>query len=523
MEQRLETDIVEDIDNDLVFASDEPAQSKASAECWKVLIVDDEPEVHEVTKLALRHFSFENKGLTFLHAYTCDEAKKLITNNPDTAVILLDVVMETDDAGLEVARYIRENIRNQMVRIILRTGQPGAAPEKDVIVNWEINEYKTKTELTSQKLFTTFIATLRNYRDLRMIEGHRRGLEKIVDASGSLFEIQSMEQFMSGVLTQITALLNVEGEAICCTTTCFASAEPQGNIMVLAGTGAYANCNNRSATDTLPESVLQDLREASRQKKSLYFEDRSVIFFNNKNEKCNMVFLEGVNSVKQVDKRLLEVFCANTSIAIDNLLLKQEIQDTQKEVVYRMGAIAETRSKETGNHVKRVAEYSKLLALKYGMPAKDAELIKQASPMHDIGKVGIPDSILNKPGKHTPEEWEIMKTHAQLGYDMLQGSQYHILKAAATVALTHHEKWDGSGYPHGLKGEDIHVFGRITALADVFDALGSDRCYKKAWPLEDILDLLKRESGKHFDPSMVGLLLGNLSEFLAIRDALVDT
>jgi response regulator RpfG family c-di-GMP phosphodiesterase len=522
MDIRSETATIENADSDLVFASDDNAQAGAIEGNWKVLIVDDEPEVHEVTKLALRHFSFENKGLTFLHAYTCDEAKKLIGDNPDTAVILLDVVMETDDAGLEVARYIRERLGNQMVRIILRTGQPGAAPEKDVIVNWEINEYKTKTELTSQKLFTTFIATLRNYRDLRMIEGHRRGLEKIVDASGSLFEIQSMEQFMSGVLTQITALLNVAGEAICCTTTCFASAEPHGDIMVLAGTGAYANCNNKRAEEVLPASVAQDLQRASKEKKSLFFDDRSVIFFNNKSGKCSMVFLEGVNSIKQVDKRLLEVFCANTSIAIDNILLKQEIQDTQKEVVYRMGAIAETRSKETGNHVKRVAEYSKLLALKYGMPAKDAELIKQASPMHDIGKVGIPDSILNKPGKHTPEEWEIMKTHAQIGYDMLQGSQYHILKAAATVALTHHEKWDGSGYPNGLKGEDIHIFGRITALADVFDALGSDRCYKKAWPLDDILDLLKRESGKHFDPKLVELMLGNLSEFLVIRDALVD-
>lgn len=520
MEDRV--DMVANTDDDLVFASDETEQTASSADCWKVLIVDDESEVHEVTKLALRHFTFENKHLHFLHAYTSAQAKRLIAENPDTAVILLDVVMETDDAGLEVAKYIREQAGNRLVRIILRTGQPGAAPEKDVIVNYEINEYKTKTELTSQKLFTTFIAALRNYRDLRMIEGNRRGLEKIIDASGSLFEIQSMEQFMSGVLTQITSLLNVEGEAVCCSTTCFATAEPEGDIMVLAGTGAYVSCNNHRAEEVLTASVLRDLQEAHRLKKSLYFDDRSVVYFRNKNEKCSMVFLEGVNSITQVDKRLLEVFCANTSIAIDNILLKQEIQETQKEVVYRMGAIAETRSKETGNHVKRVAEYSKLLALKYGMPAKDAELIKQASPMHDIGKVGIPDSILNKPGKHTPEEWEIMKTHAQLGYDMLQGSQYPILKSAAVIALTHHEKWDGSGYPNGLKGEDIHIFGRITALADVFDALGSDRCYKKAWPLDEILDLMKRERGRHFDPQLVDLLFNNLPEFLTIRDALVD-
>lgn len=142
--------------------------------------------------------------------------------------------------------------------------------------------------------------------------------------------------------------------------------------------------------------------------------------------------------------------------------------------------------------------------------------------MHDIGKVGIPDSILNKPEKLTPEEWDIMQNHAQLGRDMLLGSERPLLKAAATVAYEHHEKWDGSGYPQGLKGEEIHIYGRITALADVFDALGSDRCYKKAWPLEKILDLMKQEKGKHFDPSLVDLLFDHLPELLMIRDSLSD-
>lgn len=359
--------------SDLVFADAAPSAAAPARDAWKVLIVDDEDEVHKVTKLALRHFTYDNRALDFLHAYSGEQAREMIAAHPDTALILLDVVMEHDEAGLHVARHIREQEQNSLVRIILRTGQPGVAPEQHIIVNYEINEYKTKTELTADKLFTTFVASLRNYRDLMTIDA-----------------------------------------------------------------------------------------------------------------------------------------------------MKQEIEDTQREVVYRMGAIGETRSRETGNHVKRVAEYSKLLALKAGMSAQEAELLKQASPMHDIGKVGIPDAVLNKPGKHTPEEWEVMKTHAMLGYTMLQGSNRPILKAAATVALTHHEKWDGSGYPYGHAGDAIDIYGRITALADVFDALGSDRCYKKAWPLEDILELVKRERGKHFDPKLVDLLLEYLPEFLAIRDALVD-
>lgn len=206
----------------------------------------------------------------------------------------------------------------------------------------------------------------------------------------------------------------------------------------------------------------------------------------------------------------------------DIIALDKEIQDTQREVVFTMGAIGESRSKETGNHVRRVAEYSKLLALYYGLNEDEAEMLKQASPMHDIGKVAIPDSILNKPGRFDEDERLIMNTHAQLGFDMLKHSNRPLLKMAATVAYEHHEKWDGTGYPNGVKGEDIHIYGRITALADVFDALGSDRVYKKGWELEQILNLFREERGKHFDPKLIDIFFENLDQFLEIRDKFFD-
>ncbi|MDX9796681.1 MAG: nitrate- and nitrite sensing domain-containing protein [Arcobacteraceae bacterium] len=198
--------------------------------------------------------------------------------------------------------------------------------------------------------------------------------------------------------------------------------------------------------------------------------------------------------------------------------LHKELEDTQREVIYKMGEIVETRSEETGNHVKVVAEYSKLLALKFGLSYSEAELLKHASPMHDIGKVGIPDSLLNKPSRLTPEEFEIMKSHTTVGYEILKTSHRPILKASAIVAYEHHEKWDGSGYPRGLSGEDIHIYGRITAIADVFDALGSERAYKKAWKLNDVLEYFKEEKGKHFDPNLVDIFFDNLDEFLEIRE-----
>ena len=203
-------------------------------------------------------------------------------------------------------------------------------------------------------------------------------------------------------------------------------------------------------------------------------------------------------------------------------ILNEDIVSTQKEIISRLGALAESRSKETGLHVKRVAKYSKLLALYYGLPEKEAEIVKTASPMHDIGKIAIPDAILNKPGRHTVEEFEIMKTHAKLGYDMLKDSNKEILKAAAIIAYEHQEKYDGSGYPQGLKGDKIHIYGRITAVADVFDALGSERVYKKAWADKDIFRLFENESGKHFDPILIKIFFDNLDEFLKIRDNMKD-
>ena len=240
---------------------------------------------------------------------------------------------------------------------------------------------------------------------------------------------------------------------------------------------------------------------------------KNIMFTNNDN-KHYKVELQGITK-----EQLLLAYLTDVTEVIE---LNDAIEETQREVIYAMGEIGETRSKETGNHVKRVALYSKELALLYGLSNKEAEKLQMASPMHDIGKVGIPDAILNAPRKLTKEEFEIMKTHAELGFNMLKSSNKPILKAAAIVANEHHEKWDGSGYPNAKSAEDIHIYGRITAIADVFDALGSERVYKKAWDLEKILALFEEQSGKHFDPKLVTLFKNNLDTFLKIRDKFQD-
>ncbi|MDN5049689.1 response regulator [Aliarcobacter butzleri] len=232
-------------------------------------------------------------------------------------------------------------------------------------------------------------------------------------------------------------------------------------------------------------------------------------------------FLATIVPIVNLNGEILEYMGIRKDIT-DVIELHKEIEETQREIIYKMGEIAESRSNETGNHVKRVAEYSKLLALLYGLDEKESDILFTASPMHDIGKVGIPDSILNKAGKLDENEYKMMKKHCVIGYNILKNSKREILKAAAIVAMQHHEKWDGSGYPRGLKEEEIHIYGRITAVADVFDALGSHRCYKKAWEDEKIFELFRNEKGKHFDPELVDLFFDNIDKFMEIKNKYKD-
>ena len=190
--------------------------------------------------------------------------------------------------------------------------------------------------------------------------------------------------------------------------------------------------------------------------------------------------------------------------------------DTQKEIIERLGSIVESRSKEAACHISRVANISYELARAYGISKDEAIKLKMASPMHDIGKIGIPDNILLKPAKLNKEEYEIIKTHTDIGRDILDGSNRDLLKLAKIVAYEHHERWDGKGYPRGLKGKEISIYGRITAVADVFDALTQKRIYKESWKIDKVLDYFKQESGKQFEPVLVDLLLENIDKIKEI-------
>ena len=478
---------------------------------WKVLLVDDEPDIHDITKLTLSRFRLDDRALTFLHAYSGAQAKEILARETDIALVFLDVVMENEDSGLEVARWMREDLNNTYTRIVLRTGQPGQAPEERVIVNYDINDYKEKTELDRTKLFTTTFAALRAYRDIMTVEDARRvqlsyreGLERVIAASAHIFQQRNLKDFASGLLQQVVALLRLEQSMLL----------RISGASILAGATEYevlAQIGDIGAEMLGPELMAQ-LDDARSNRISKLQGDTYVGYFPNNSGKASLLVLKGVEEISEIDAQLLEVFCSGVAIAFDNILLTQEITDTQAELILRLGDVVESRSNEAGNHVRRMSQVCHLLAQASGLPDDETAVLMHAAPMHDIGKIATPDAVLLKPGALTPEEWEIMKQHPTVGLSILDGSTRPILKAAAVIAHQHHEKYDGTGYPQGLKGEDIHKYARIVAVADVFDALSHKRCYKEAWPIEQVVGHMREVAGRHLDPQYVELLIQNIDK-----------
>ena len=515
--------------SDFMFANEESTvgeEQVPKALNWQLLIVDDEEEVHVVTKLALRDVVYQGRGISFISAYSGLQAKEILEQSNDIALVLLDVVMETDDAGLRVARYIREELNNQLVRIVLRTGQPGQAPERQVIVEYDINDYKSKTELTAQRLFTTIIASFRSYRDLLAIERNRTGLIRVIEASSNLFSFRSMDTFTQGLLQQLSSVFSRGNRAFDLNSLI---AETHGvktvddSLRIVAGQGRFSGSVGCTVWDVLPPELKVHYSQVNRDENIVYGDGYIFYYRKNLERLSALVFISGLpENISEEDNNLIELFSRNVQIAYDNIILNQEIEDMQREIVYRLGHALETRSKETGNHLKRVADMSELLATLYGVSKNEARLLKFAAPLHDVGKISIPDSVLNYPGKLDAEQWIEMKTHAQKGHDLLADSKREVLQIGATIALTHHERWDGKGYPNGLKGKGIDLFGRIVSLVDVFDALHSRRCYKPAYDLDFCLNHIKENSNKAFDPELVNIFLENKGRFLKIMRRFPD-
>ncbi|MCA1431383.1 DUF3369 domain-containing protein [Bradyrhizobium sp. BRP20] len=309
------------------------ASEDSNARKWKIAVIDDDPAVHDGTRFALSDYSLNGQSLEILSAYSAAEGRKLMAEHRDVAAVLLDVIMETDVAGLELVEFIRNEIRNETVRIILRTGQPGQAPERRVIVQYDINDYKAKTELTADKLFTSLTAALRSYQQLERMVQTRRGLEIIIDAASTLYDFKSMQRLAEGVLTQLASLLNVDCAGILVLRD-NGGIDPE--LSVLAGSGCYSRFIGTTSSKALDPELREMVEAAFQRRKNEFADHRSVIYLRTGSGREVVVLLQAERELSETDRSLVEIFSSRLSIAFDNVILYQQLQDANTQLEDRV-------------------------------------------------------------------------------------------------------------------------------------------------------------------------------------------
>lgn len=447
-----------------LFSSAQPIQEQHSDKRpWKILLVDDEQDVLTVSEMALRGLTFERAKVELLTATSAAEAKQLFSKHDDIALAFVDVVMETDDAGLELVRWIREEQKDSQIRLVLRTGQPGSAPEETVIQKYEINDYKNKTELNAIRLKTSVLTALRAYRDIKIISSNKKKLEHVLNATETILTHSKVNGFLLAAYKELKSFIKQDNLSL------GVSIESNMPYSRPVQRQFYLTDNNTFAEgDAIPEvqKMLSGVTIENPDRPMVYMEDAHYVHYMkiNEFESVTLVF-DFASSISRGVKNLLPHFTSNFVLVFESLRAKNEVQEVQQQLMLMLSEAIETRSKETGAHVLRVALICEYIAKKLGLSEKHVEIIKHSAPMHDLGKIGVPERILHKPGPLDDEEWAVMKTHPEMGHKLLSKLNYGIPQMGAMVSLSHHEKWNGSGYPNGTSGTDIPLEGRLMAIA----------------------------------------------------------
>ncbi|MFQ3195348.1 MAG: response regulator RpfG family c-di-GMP phosphodiesterase [Colwellia sp.] len=496
--------------------NDSLASKPKNNKVWRILVVDDDESVHQVTRLVLADAYIEHRNLDIVSAYSSKEAKEILIKDDTFCMAFVDVVMETDHAGLELVEWIRNTLKNQAIRLILRTGQAGTAPEAKVIKEFDINDYKEKTDFTAGKMTTTVYASIRAYRDIMTIQRSLDAFKQLIKATHDLLKIKQFKPFGSAALEHLLTLMDVDSSALYIARSQLEFDETSSNL-IIACTGKYVSESDSLETSDISSDVKNLIQKAFDNKSHYSTDELFVGYYETTGNSTSVLYIEFEDDSEHFKANLAELFATNVALILDSLSKQHEIEKTQKELLYIVGEAIEARSKETGSHVHRVALICELLAEKLGLSEAFINAIRLAAPLHDIGKVIIPVNLLHKPGKLDDDEWEIMKTHADAGFQLLSKSQTSVSKLGARLAHYHHENWDGSGYPDGLSGEEIPLEARIMAIADVFDALGSNRCYKEKWCDDEIKTFLIEQRGKKFQAKMIDTFIEHYDEFCQIR------
>ncbi|OKY27792.1 MULTISPECIES: HD domain-containing phosphohydrolase [Thalassotalea] len=489
---------------------------------WRILVVDDDESVHQITRLVLSDAHIEGRKLDIVSAYSSAEAKQVLANDDSFCMAFVDVVMETDHAGLELVEWIRKEKRNQAIRLILRTGQAGTAPEAKVIKEFDINDYKEKTDFTAGKMTTSVYAGIRAYRDIMTIQRSLDAFKQLILSTHDLLRINQFKPFGSAALNHLLTLMDIESSALYIARS-QRELDHENTNLIIACTGKYVVESDCLENSDIDDSVKNLIKKAFDEKKHFYENQCFVGYYETSSNASSVLYIEFEDDAEHFRSNLAELFATNVALILESLTKQHELELTQKELLCIVGEAIERKSQKASAHVKRVAEICALVATKLGLEDKLVAAIKIAAPLHDIGKVAIPNNILQKPDQLNEQEWQLMKSHTVVGSDLLERSKEKISRIAARMAKYHHENWDGTGYPDGLEGENIPLEARIMAIADVFDSLGTKRVYQKQWDNKDILQFLQEQRGKKFQPELVDIFIKHFDEFTQIKENIPDT
>ncbi|MGJ8693853.1 MAG: HD domain-containing phosphohydrolase [Thalassotalea sp.] len=499
----------------------EQESSPISNKFWRILVIDDDEAVHQVTRLVLADAEIEHRKLEIISAFSSKEAKEILSQDDDFCMAFVDVVMETDHAGLELVDWIRNQMKNQAIRLVLRTGQAGNAPEARVIKDFDINDYKEKTDFTSSKMITTVYAGIRAYRDIMTIQKSLNAFKQLIRSTHDLLKINKIKAFGSAALNHLLILMEVESSALYIARSQI-DFDDVSNNLILACTGKYVCESDHLDSSKIDERVKNKIKTAFTNK-SHYSDNKCFVgYYETADDAASVLYIEFEEDAEHFRANLAELYATNVALILESITRQYEIERTQKELMYIVSEAVENQSETSSSHVHRVADICELMAIKLGLDEKYIQALKLAAPLHDIGKISIPEVILHKEGKLDEREWKVMQSHTEAGATMLANSTSSVSKLGASLARYHHENWDGSGYPKGLVAEEIPIEARIMAIADVFDVLGSRRCYKQAWSNEQIKAFINVQKGIKFEPRLVELLMENFDEFSAIRGQFPD-
>lgn len=482
----------------------------AVAERWNVLVVDDDPDIIELTRVSLKSFRFEGRGLRLICAASGAEARERLTQERDLAVALIDVVMETDDAGLRLVEHIRNVRGDHFIRLIIRTGQPGSAPELEVINNYDIDDYKDKTELTAKKLYTTLRSALKSYRDLMVIERNRinvarnrDGLKMILEATPLLhrYEEASLSRYFEGVLKQVISLCDLGETSALSTLKGFIATFDGNNLDIQAGTGRFQDL---SKGDPKWREIYDHCSalKAREWERAVWLGDAYVVPLEVHAKVIAFIYLEPDGPIDEESRALIELMARQCAIALENMRGHMEMRAATYQAMSMLEVVANCSGMSMDPELNGVAWLTEHLSLELGLEPREASRVAEAARLRDIGKLGVSGEILRKRGRLTREEFDEIKSHCDIGDSILGQSDYFAL--AREVAAGHHERWDGGGYPNGLKGEAIPLANRIVFLVDVFYALINVRPYRdRPHTVDEAVEEIHGCIGREFDPRVV--------------------